>query len=348
MFKNKFKFAAIVGVVTVIVACANTVFTVTNASEDKVLSYPVSVIPGGELVGMKVYTKGVYIVDISFVNTENGRIYPGKDSGLKKGDYITKINGYPINSIEEFSTMITGGEEYELEVLRKDKTLNTTITPVYSKEHNEYKVGLWIRDSTAGIGTVTFYNKETGDFAALGHAISDKDINKPLILREGKVYKASVSGVVKGEKGNPGELEGGFSPLDKETGILTGNNSAGVSGKCYSVPQKEEVQLGTQSDVTEGDAYIYSCVEGEEVKKYSVKIVKLLKSNLYTSKGMIVQVTDERLLTKTGGIVQGMSGSPVIQNGKLVGAVTHVFVNDPTRGYGIFIENMLAEAEKIK
>ncbi len=348
LLKNKFKILISAVILAGIIAGSRSFLYETNATEENALAQPLYVIPGGELVGMKVYTDGVYIVDISFVNTENGRIYPGKDAGLKSGDYIQRINGYEINTNEEFSSMIVGGDEYELEILRKGKKLTTTITPVFSKQHNEYKVGLWIRDSTAGIGTVTFYMKDTGDFAALGHAISDKDINKALLLREGKVYNASVSGVVKGEKGNPGELEGGFSAGDTEIGIIKRNTAEGVRGKSYQVPQKQEIPLGTHKDVKEGDAFIYCCVNGTKVEKYSVKIVKLLKSNLYTSKGMIVQVTDERLLTKTGGIVQGMSGSPIIQNGRIVGAVTHVFVNDPTRGYGIFIENMLAEAEKIK
>ncbi len=347
MFKNKIKIFVCIVLLTGIIAGTQTIFDVNNAIEEKVVAQSNSVIIGGELVGLKVYTKGVYIVNVSFVNTDEGRIYPGKDAGLKKGDYIQKIDGHSINTIEEFSSMIVSDREYELEVVRKGKILNTTITPVYSNDHNEYKVGLWIRDSTAGIGTVTFYNKETGEFAALGHAISDKDINKPLILKEGKVYSASVTGVVKGEKGTPGELEGGFSPAAKEIGVLEKNTNEGVKGKNFNIPQKNEIPLGTQADVKEGKAEIYCCIDDSKVERFSVKIVKLLKSNLYTSKGMIVQVTDQRLLNKTGGIVQGMSGSPIIQNGKLVGAVTHVFVNDPTRGYGIFIENMLEEAMKV-
>lgn len=303
------------------------------------------VLLGGQAIGVKLYTKGVHVLKVSDVETAEGSEKPARDAGIKKGDYITHADGVEISSYEQFSNEIQNKEKVLITLLRDGKTYTKEIFPVKAKD-GVFRAGLWVRDSAAGIGTVTFYDEENKIFAALGHGITDVDTKKMLLPGGGKAENVRVTSVTKGKEGVPGEINGDF--LGVRIGEIYLNNETGAYFKYDAPVSGEKVQVADHSEVTEGNATIISTIDGTEPKPYSVRIVKVIKSSLFTTKGMLIEVTDEKLLQKTGGVVCGMSGSPIIQNGKLIGAVTHVFVNDPTRGYGIFIENMLAEAEKIK
>lgn len=307
-----------------------------------------TVIPSGEAVGIKIHTDGVLVLKLSTVKDSHGKIHtPASDAGLEIGDIITKIDNVKVADSTDFAKTInnSGGKPLTLELLRDKEQISATVSPISNGE--EYKIGAWIRDSTAGIGTLTFTEPTTGTFAALGHGISDRDTNSLLRVGYGSITSCEISGVDKGEKGAPGQLKGILSSND--FGIITSNCPIGIYGKYDSdaLNKSAPLKVGGRFEVKEGTAKILSSVDNGGAKEYSIEIEKVMTSSC-DEKGMIIKITDETLLAKTGGIVQGMSGSPIIQNDKLVGAVTHVFVNDPTRGYGIFIENMLAEAEKVK
>ena len=233
------------------------------------------------------------------------------------------------------------------EFVRDGKKYKARILPVKASADLKYKAGMWVRDSTAGIGTVTCYDPEDGSFAGLGHGIYDSDTQLLLPLLRGAVVDITLDDIIKGRNGHPGELKGTFGT--EKTGTLLGNTPCGVYGVLAKKPQLiyGKLPCALKSEVQKGKASILSNVDGNGVKEYAVEIVKIYSGNEET-KNFVIEVTDRELLEKTGGIVRGMSGSPIIQNGKLVGAVTHVLVNEPSKGYGIFIENMLAQAEKIK
>ena len=323
---------------------ATSIFSASKSVEDAV-DYPKTLLVGGETIGMKIYTKGVYIVGITYVETSEGRVYPGKDAGLKIGDYITKVDDKKIYSVEEFTSVIKPGRKISATIERGKESFVLELTPSLQINSNEYKLGLWVRDSTAGIGTVTYYNKQDGTFGALGHGVTDVDTGKLLNIEKGYCYEAFINSVRKSEKGNPGELTANFQYLSRADGYLTTNTNEGIFGKMNFLPDNKEYELASADEVKTGPAQIISTIEGSEKKVYNVEIIRVNPQRTLFGSGMIIKVTDNELIRKTGGIVQGMSGSPLIQNGKLIGAVTHVFVNDPTRGYGIFIENMLAETK---
>ena len=311
-----------------------------------------TVIPGGQSIGVTIETDGVLVSEVGEVISESGNsISPAKDAGIKNGDLIQNINGKKISSVDDLNEVMSkaDGSKISVSYVRGSLKLNTEIIPTFSKDSNKYCLGLWVKDAASGIGTLTFYDPENKSFAALGHGISNPDTGDLLITGSGHISKSEIVSVVPGQKGIPGELKGTFSEDKDVLGDIRLNNSYGIFGTssffCFS--DLPTVPLGNYKDVHKGKAEIYSTVDGTETKSYEIEIVKVL-ANKKTSKGMVIKITDKELLKRTGGIVQGMSGSPIVQNGKLVGAVTHVFVNDPTRGYGIFIENMLAEAEKIK
>lgn len=324
----------------------NTTMMFSTANEvDGVTEFPKSLIAGGETIGMKIYTNGVYIIGITYVETDEGRKYPGKDAELKIGDYITEINGKKIYTAEELMVMLKNRNKVDATINRNGNQFNVTLNPQLQKNTNEYKMGLWVRDSTAGIGTVTFYNKENNTFGALGHGVCDADTGKLLAIKRGYSYEAFINSVKKSEKGAPGELTANFQYLNTADGYITHNTDCGVFGKINIVPQGEEYPIAKTSEIKLGNAEIISTVNGGEKRKYNVEIIRMSTGKSLMGNGMVIKVTDSDLIRKTGGIVQGMSGSPIIQNGKIIGAVTHVFVNDPTKGYGIFIENMLDKAE---
>lgn len=297
-------------------------------------------VPSGEAIGVKLYTDGVLVVGISDVTDSYGKIYqPARDAGITVGDRILSVNGKYVKNINDFTDKINeAGTRATLEIARQDYRFSAELSPAYSKDGG-YKVGLWVRDSTAGIGTLTFYNPEDNTFYALGHGICDSDTKELMAVREGSINACRIRSVIKGERGIAGELSGDFSGV--EIGEITKNTDAGISGKASIHSQAEPVMIASRFEVRKGNAEILCDVDGCGPRRYKIEITRIQKGQ--DQKNLVLKVTDDRLIEKTGGIVQGMSGSPILQNGKFVGAVTHVFVNDPTRGYGIFIENMLAE-----
>ncbi len=309
---------------------------------------PEAVIPSGETVGISILTDGLLVIDTKEFKDKNGnKISPAKNAGIKNGDRILSADGKQITSSEDLSDYVKERKnDIVLTVNRDGETLNKVISPIYSEDG--YKLGIWVRDSTAGLGTVTFINPETGAFGALGHGISDIDTNTLLSCREGLLIDCTVTPPIKGKKGEPGALCADFN--SEIIAKFNKNSECGLFGEISDtsyINPSAAVKIASAQEITEGEATILSDVDGSGVSEYKIEIKKFKEGNL-DGKNITFKVTDESLISKTGGIVQGMSGSPIVQNGKLVGAVTHVFVNDPTRGYGIFIENMLAEAEKIK
>lgn len=307
-----------------------------------------TVIPVGRAVGIKLFSDGVIVVGTSEICTAEGVINPAKDCGLREGDIITHINSTEVDTIEEVTALLQQlkGQSMNISAIRDERTLELTARAVFCPEDSTYKLGAWIRDSMAGIGTVTFYCPDTGTFGALGHGVNDLDTSLLIPLDSGAILPASVAGVKKGVSGAPGQLKGIFRSEDT-LGRLTANTSVGVFGilEWDDWLDGEPMEAAERNEVRAGSATILSNVSGEAVDEYSIRILKVYPaSDSNGGRDFLIEVTDQRLLNATGGIVQGMSGSPIIQDGKLVGAVTHVMVDDPARGYGISIENMLDAA----
>ncbi len=301
-------------------------------------------VAGGKAVGIKMFTKGLICVGTQSIKGENGENYNiAKALNIKEADMIISANNTELHTIEQFSEIIenSNGNPVTLNVVSGTKTETKVATPI--KTDDGYKLGLWVRDSTAGIGTVTFIDSATQTFAALGHPITDVDTGTLMPIDKGTISSAEIVGIEKGAKGTPGELYGVFGG-NKDCGVIIKNTNQGIFGQkisdCQLSYNNESLLVASSQQVKTGNAQIYANIDGNKIEKYDIEISKLMKF-APDSKNMIIKITDKRLLDKTGGIVQGMSGSPIIQDGKLVGAVTHVFVNDPSRGYGILIENML-------
>ena len=306
------------------------------------------VIPCGTPFGIKLFTDGVMIVGLADIQTDSGSVNPAAQAGLKVGDVITGVDGQTVNANKEVANDVEncGGKSMRFTV-RRDGALSTvTVQPVLSEADGLYKAGLWVRDSTAGIGTLTFYDPSGKSFAGLGHGICDADTGELMPLLSGDIVPVTINGVTKGLKGKPGELRGYFSD-DEAVGSLMANVPAGVYGTLKSTPKGTAVKVAMKQDVRVGKVKILTTIDGGPPKYYDAEIEKIDYRDNVQSKNLVLHITDGRLLTQTGGIVQGMSGSPVLQGNKLVGAVTHVFVNDPTRGYGVFAENMLAESQTV-
>ena len=309
--------------------------------------------PGGTSVGIKLSTEGVLVVGFSDVETRGGtESSPAKIAGLQLGDVLLKVNGKEIQGAKQLGLLIKENNNnlVNVEFIRQGCKFNKDIELV--KEGEAYKLGLWVRDSTAGIGTLTFYDANSKTFGALGHPITDGDTNTTFTIKDGDLLSASILSVRKGEKGVPGELRGLFVNERSTIGKISINATSGIFGSAtkdlINPKFSEPMSIGLRNEVKEGPATIISTVDDEGPKEYSIEIVKLLQQDKSGPKSMIIRVTDEELLSKTGGIVQGMSGSPIIQNNKIVGAVTHVLINKPDIGYGIYIEWMLEEAGIIK
>lgn len=305
-------------------------------------------VPCGTPFGIKLFTNGVMVVGVADIESAGKMINPAAVAGVKVGDIITEVNGKAVTQNSQVAKLIesSAGAPVELFIKRNEETLTATLTPILSDVDGSYKGGLWVRDSTAGIGTVTFYDPSNGAFGGLGHGICDVDTNELMPLRNGDVVSVTISGIVKGQKGRAGELRGYFNN-DFPVGQLQANSEGGVYGTLNSSPvSTEAIPLAVKQEVKTGAAQIYTTVDGTTPRPYGIEIESINYQDGTKTKNLVVKVTDPDLLSKTGGIVQGMSGSPIVQNGKLVGAVTHVFVNDPTRGYGILAENMLEISEK--
>ncbi len=302
-------------------------------------------IPVGSNFGIKIYTDGVIVSSLQDVSANGEISCPAKDAGIREGDYIISINGETVQSNKHFLQILSTlqGEFITLEIKRQTEIFETKIKPFY--DGNVYRLGMWIRDSAGGIGTLTYYDPTTGEFGGLGHGICDVDTGTLLNLKDGDPAPIEISGIIKGEEENPGKICGYFS-TEETLGTITKNSEAGIFGTLDNPIEGKMYPVASKAEITEGDATILATVEDNVTKEYQIKIEKIDSSDKKT-KNFIINVTDDNLLSITGGIIQGMSGSPILQNGRLIGAVTHVFVNDPTRGYGIFIENMLESAESI-
>ena len=299
-------------------------------------------VPVGHTVGVKLFARGVVVVKLP----EGGT--PARSCGLQTGDVIEACGGRTVTSTEQFQSLLqeNGTETTELSVKRQGSPVTLSVEP----ERNEEGVcciGAWVRDSMAGIGTVTYYDPDTNTFGALGHGINDVDTAQLMPLQSGSIMYSEVTDVKKGEKGAPGELHGAFQ-VNRDLGELYANTASGVFGRLEDgtlTDGLEPVPVAERKEVKTGAATILSNIAGDQVEEYQVEIIRVYPANGADTRNLMLKVTDPRLLETTGGIVQGMSGSPILQNGKLVGAVTHVLVNDPTQGYGILAENMLLEAE---
>lgn len=301
-----------------------------------------SVNASGQLIGLRIFNKGLIVTQTSSIEHEGKTYSPAKDAGISPGDVILEINGEEVTSSDSVAPLLKGNTV--VTVLRNNTLKKFTLSPVKDDTDGILKLGIWVRDSTAGVGTLTYFNPETGTYGALGHPISDSDTGVTFNVGRGSIENSSVVSVKKGTAGEAGEIRGSFSSRESIMGTVEKNCETGIFGKTVSSDSftGKSYPVGVMSQVKEGKATILSTVD-DSTKEYEIKILRSMPFGSLT-KGMMIEITDKELIEKTGGIVQGMSGSPIIQNGKLIGAVTHVLVNDPTRGYGIFIENMLKEA----
>jgi len=303
---------------------------------------------GGIPFGVKLYTDGLLIIGFADVDCSTGSVAPAKDAGMQVNDIIIKANGKKVSSASDFIEMVenSDGKAVKLVYIRNKSEFECEVTPSVSSSDGKYKTGMWLRDSTAGIGTVTFVIPNCGIFAGLGHGICDSETGTLVPLSRGVTSGVVIGGIKKGISGSPGELKGTFN--GEKTGNLLSNTENGVFGifSNEKICGSEILPIGRKDDLTEGEAYILCTLDDNKPQKYSVYISDIRREST-GNKCFIVTVTDKKLIEKTGGIVQGMSGSPIIKDGVLVGAVTHVLINDPTRGYGIFADNMLANIPDI-
>ena len=308
---------------------------------------PVEVYLGGEPFGIRMLMAGVMVVSLSDIPTAEGNVCPAKDAGIEVGDMIQEIDGVRISSNAGLQKAVSDAEGKPLQVTlrRKNDLFTLQLQPAYALTAQRWQTGMWVRDSTAGIGTVTYYHPSAGgqiQFAGLGHAVCDADTGEQIPLAEGDVIGVSVRDVIAGRAGAPGELRGRFDS-GSEIGILQSNSPSGLFGIMNRLPEHPvAIPLGFRQDISRGEAQIYTTLSGTKPQPYSVEIEEIRDSDT-AMRNLVIRVTDPALISQTGGIVQGMSGSPIVQNGRLIGAVTHVFVRDPTRGYGIFAENMYAQ-----
>lgn len=309
---------------------------------------PIVLAAGGTPFGIKLLMEGVMVTELGSICDKSGRtVCPAEEAGIKVGDIIRLADGKKVTSNKGLQSIISAssGEEIKITAERDGSEFTVSLKPVFSRATGQWRGGMWVRDSIAGIGTMTFINKQTGEFAGLGHPICDSDTGELVPLHSGEAVPVELSDAKRGEKGIPGELRGVFSK-DKTYGVLYKNSGCGIFGRLTDdaleelCKDSEEFPLGYRQEVSTGSAEIFTSVSGHKPEKYSIEIERVDLNSGDSTKNMVIRITDDRLLDLTGGIIQGMSGSPVIQDGKIVGAVTHVFVSDPTRGYAIFAENM--------
>ena len=308
-----------------------------------------TVIPIGKAIGMKLYTNGVLVVGMSEIEGKK----PYESSGIQEGDMIIKMNEQEISTTNELMKVVneSNGKEIEITYKREEETKQTSIKPVKT-ESNEYKLGLWVRDAAAGVGTMTFYEPSTDSFAALGHGITDIDTSDLIQIAEGELVTTNILSIIKGEKGTPGEIRGTI-----ENGVSLGqiskNTKFGVYGNIknksrLNLDGKEEIEVALRDEIKTEEAQILCELEDGKIEKYNIQIQKVYMNNNEDNKSMVIKINDDRLIEKTGGIIQGMSGAPIIQNGKFIGAVTHVLVNDPTTGYGVFADLMIKQMREVE
>ncbi len=312
--------------------------TVTEKAEQKVMV-------SGEVFGIKLYTDGVIVVGIQEVQTDSGKKSPSGSAGIEVGDIIVAIDGENVYTSDQVQSILgaNNGGSFEVKIKRGERYRDYTVTPVYCEREGCYKAGMWVRDSTAGIGTITFYNKQSGIFAALGHQINDIDTKEIMPMLDGEAVKATVSKIEKSTRGTTGSLECDFT--NQTLGKLLRNTDCGIYGAYAEISEcAKEYPVAAIQEVKKGKATLISTVEKGQPKEYEIEITHIGFNENNREKNMIVKVTDKDLIDKTGGIVQGMSGSPIIQNGKLVGALTHVIVGNPQKGYAVFAQTMAEES----
>ncbi len=307
-------------------------------------SKPKKVSVSGESFGIKLYTDGVIIVGIRDVETDKGKCNPAKEAGLEKGDIIIEINGKKAYSADSVTDILNdnNGKDYKITVKRNGNYKEFLLKPAYSSSQGCYKVGLWVRDSTAGVGTITYYDKSNNTVSALGHPITDVDTNEIMPILDGEAVRATVTKIYKSKAGEAGSLCCEFT--NDIIGTLKKNCQSGIYGK-YTCTLKNtyEYEVASPNEIVRGPVQILCTIDSGKAKFYNAQISRISYRENKKGKNMVVKITDERLLEKTGGIVQGMSGSPIIQNGKLVGALTHVIVDSPEKGYAIFAQDMVDE-----
>ena len=299
-------------------------------------------VPGGQSVGVAMRTGGVVVVG----NSDLGKVAsPARLAGLKSGDVIQSVDGAAVTGAEQLSEALADGGTARLSVLRDGGVVECDVTPALDDRDGRYRLGAWVRDSTAGVGTLTFYDPQTGRFGALGHAITDVDTGVLMPVGEGGIYRNRVVSVTPSREGSPGELTGDFLGETEALGTVELNTEYGIFGRAEAPLEgglyAEGLPVATREQVHTGAATLLTTVDGGAAREYDCEIVRLSGANESAARAMVIRVTDPELLAVTGGIVQGMSGSPLIQDGRIIGAVTHVMVNDPAMGYGIMVQTML-------
>lgn len=313
----------------------------------------VEAMPGGHSIGIKLQSDGVLIVGFYEFNSRGSNVSPGRSDGIRLGDSIVAVEGEEVSDINHTSELLQEESQkgsISLTIRRNGSEEDVTITPRYSDEDDEYRIGLYIRDTTAGVGTLSFYEPDSLRYGALGHVIIDTDTRSPVDMSSGEIVKADIININAAQRGQPGEKTGVFMNEDDITGSINKNTPFGIFGKLQNIsdfdsPYTDPLPIALASQVESGPATLLTVLEGETIQKFDLEIERVINQRAPSDKGLIIRITDEDLLQNTGGIVQGMSGSPIIQDDKLIGAITHVFVNDPRRGYGIFMEWMAYEAE---
>ena len=329
------------------------IFPLTS-SEVEVMK-PMYLIPGGQSIGVTLQTKGVMVVGQAPVVDKTGKkVYPAKEAGIEVGDILLKINGQEVSTDQEVSNAVhqAGEQKGNVNMIYKhqDQILEKVVKPIFCVETGRYRMGLFVRDEAAGVGTLSFLDPVSKKYGALGHVITDADTNQKIEVSNGRIFASTIYAIEKGKRGHPGEKIGSFVMNSAFTGTIEKNTMTGIfgimSGQVGNPYFKEAIPVGWEAEVKVGPAKIYTVIQGEKIEEFEVNIDRVMH-NRTDSKNMIVRVTDPRLLEVTGGIIQGMSGSPIIQDGKIIGAVTHVFVNDSQRGYGVFIQNMINESSQL-
>lgn len=341
-------FCCTIGIIGIVGMAIN--FFTESAETVQVVSEKV-LIPGGQSVGIKMDVKGVLVVGLEEIETEDSVVSPGYDAGIQIGDMILSIDGKDVYYAEEVTKLIAEAKgTVSIKVSRKEQTLEFEVTPVKEYKSGQYKMGIWVKEKIAGIGTLSFYDPETNVFAALGHGIYESKTNTLLPADSGELLPTEVKSIREGVAGIPGEIRGIFYGSESPIGTVKENCEFGIYSKGTNLKEiklAEPMVMAYQEQVEEGKAYILTTIDGNKVEAFDIEITNVSRQREADSKGIEIEVTDERLLSYCGGIVQGMSGSPIIQNDRLVGAVTHVFVNNPTKGYGIFAEWMVEKGENI-
>ena len=313
-----------------------------------------TVIPVGNIAGLKLYTNGVLVVGMSEIEGKDNKKYkPYENSQIQEGDTIIQINENIINSTQDLIDEVNNskGENVNIKYIHEEETKECSIEPVQAYD-NQYKLGLWVRDSAAGVGTVTFYEPETKSFGALGHGITDIDTQQLINIASGEFVTTRILDIEKGEEGIPGRIQGTVEN-QANIGTIYKNTKFGIYGvvdniSSLNIDTSKEMELALRDEIQKGKATILCSLDNRNVQEYEIEIEKIFKENNYDNKSMKIKITDPKLIEKTGGIIQGMSGSPIIQNGKFVGAVTHVLVNDPTQGYAVFGDIMLKQIKQIE